>query len=325
MGSEAPPVVVFFHEGFSPYLAFSLQQARFSQPQSRIVLLGDATNRIRGLDYEHRISPAKSERRNEFLGCYRHFHPGNLEDERRCIERWLILADFLEAEPLAEFLFLDSDMLLFQDLREYPSFWRDWDAAGAPLFYSFCHFYRGDLPVRFADWIVNQYGNQETMERWSARFQRYQEGHREDAGIIQDMELARIFVREKSIRILDVSRPTPDGWGVDTGRWGGAFLQGRARVNRLRQKCPGGSVEALDNGKVIRLRAVHVQGFDKSHVGGLTGWSAAAGRAFVRPNYRKNLKYLARYLWNGRRCRSWLACPKGVSGQGQDSPRAQAE
>ena len=211
MASRVSPVIVFFHQGFSPYLAFALQQARFSQPSARILLLGDATNRIRGLDYEHRISPPGSERRNKFLDCYRHFHPGNLKDERRCIERWLILADFLEKEPLPEFLFLDSDMLLFQDLRDYPSAWRDWDAAGAPLFYSFCHFFRGDLPVRFANWIVNQYRNQGTMERWSTRFQRYQGGHREDAGIIQDMELARIFVREKSIRILDVSRTTPDG------------------------------------------------------------------------------------------------------------------
>ena len=129
-----------------------------------------------------------------FLATYRHFHPGHLEDERRCIERWLILAEFLEEVSLPEFLFLDSDMLLFQDLRDYLPTWRGWDAAGAPLFYSFCFFFRPRLVIEFADWILGQYRDPKVMRLWEIRFQRHREGIRQDAGIIQDMELCRLFV-----------------------------------------------------------------------------------------------------------------------------------
>jgi hypothetical protein len=307
MENNPSPIIIFFHQGFSPYLAFSLHQARLTQPNARIILLGDESNRIGGLDYEHRVIPPTSGRRTEFLATYRHFHPGHLEDERRCIERWLILAEFLKEVSLPEFLFLDSDMLLFQDLRDYLPTWRGWDAAGAPLFYSFCFFPRPRLVIEFADWILGQYRDPKVIRLWEIRFQRHRKGIRQDAGIIQDMELCRLFVEAASLRILDVTQVNQNGWLVDTGKWGGAFLQGRASQDRLAQRKPGRNVEAREWGAMLRFLALHVQGFDKSHISGFTGWSRPVWRAFFRPNYRKNLKYLLRYLWNGARCRFWLS------------------
>lgn len=308
MGNKASLNIVFFHQGFSPYLPFALHQARVSNPDARIILLGDEGNRMRGLDYEHRTVPPTSARRSEFAKIYRHFHPGNFEDERRCIERWLILADFLEKETLSEFFFLDSDMLLFQDLRQGLSVWRKWDAAGAPSFFSFCFFCRAGLVNRFADWILDQYRNARTMREWALRFQRYQKQKKYQTGVIHDMELAIQFVRKKRIRVLDVSKISRDGWLVDTGRWGGAYLQGRAETDVLVQIKPGGEVMAPANKKrPIRFRALHVQGYDKSHIAGLTGWSLPALAAFFRPQWSRNLRLLHKYLWNGARFRRYLS------------------
>jgi hypothetical protein len=308
MGNNAFLNIVFFHQGFSPYLPFALHQARVSNPDARIVLLGDEGNRMRGLDYEHRPVPPTSARRSEFAKIYRHFHPGNLEDERRCIERWLALADFLERETLSEFLFLDSDMLLFQDLRCCLPAWKTWDAAGAPLFYSFCFFFRPGLVNQFADWILDQYRNKKVMRIWEREFQRHRQGRSRATGIIQDMELARLFIRDKRIRVLDVSRISQDGWMVDTGRWGGAYLQGRAETDVLVQKKLGGEVMASAKKRhQTRFRALHVQGYDKSHIAGLTGWSLPALNGFFRPKWSRNLRLLLKYLWNGARFRRYLS------------------
>ena len=305
MGSDSP-AILFFHQGFTPYLAFSLQQAVRSQPGSRVILLGDRANRIGGLAYEHHVLPPPSGLVREFRERYRHFHPGNLEDERRCIERWFYLADFVRRQKLAEFLFLDSDMLLFENLGKFLPWWRKFDAAGAPLFYSFCFFARPGLVEEFSGWILGRYRCAETQAAWARRFDRYRRGEPEDAGIIHDMALSSLFVKEKKIQVLDVTRPAEGGL-VDSGQWGGAYRQGRAEIHRLQQKQAGGKVLAQVDDRWLPMPAVHLQGFYKSHISGLTGWSWPALRSFFRGPWGRNLKSILPHWWQGWRFRRYLA------------------
>lgn len=304
MGNDRP-AIIFFHQGFTPYLAFSLAQALRSQPGSRVILLGDESNRIRGLPYEHhRLAPDSASVR-EFRKRYLHFHPGNLEDERRCIERWFHLADFVERERLTEFLFLDSDVLLFEDLAEFLPFWRTFDAAGSPLFYSFCFFSRPGLVGEFSRWILERYQCDATMADWRRRFDRHQRGETADAGVIHDMALSGLFVKEKNLRLLDVTQPA-GGMLVDSGQWGGAYRQGRAGVHRLQQAQVGGPVLAWVDGDWMRMPAVHVQGFHKNHVSGFTGWSGPLRGAFFRRPWLKNLRTWPTHVWNGWHFRRYV-------------------
>lgn len=118
--TKEAPCIIYFHEGYSPYLAFSLWQATQSNPEARVILLGDESNRISGIHYEHHLLSDYSIRLGEFRKIYQHFHPGNLEDERRCIERWLFLAEFVRRQGLKNFIFLDSDTLLFENFLVPP-------------------------------------------------------------------------------------------------------------------------------------------------------------------------------------------------------------
>ena len=303
--TKAPPCIIYFHEGFSSYLPFTLRQARISNPDARIILLGDSQNRIQGIQYEHYLLSDYESRHQEFLDCYRHFHPGHLGDERRCIERWIYLSEFLKKQQIEEFLFLDSDMLLFSDIREILSRSRGYDAAGAPMFWAFCFFLKKNLVADFTDWIFQQYRNPEVIEKWEAAFRRHLAGEKEQAGIIQDMALAKMFIEEKGIRVLDLTQPA-NGKIVDSGRLGGAFQHGRKDVDILFQQEAGGAVETVLDGKTVPLAAVHVAGFYKNHMPGLTGWSWPIFRSFFRPNYRKNIKQLFWYGLNGFRYRCYL-------------------
>ena len=311
MASEEIPsrdervVLLFFHEGFSPYLPFVIWQARKSNPSARILLLGDRRNQMEGMDYEHHLDPGPSTRRKEFLSMYQHFHPGNLEDERRCIERWIRLADFLKTQDLREFLFLDSDMLFFEDVKLLLPQWRGYDAAGAPLFYSFCHFFRAGLVEEFAEWILDQYRNPKVMKQWASEFDAYISSGGKQGSIIQDMALADRFVQTKGVRMLDVTQPA-NGKMVDSGKWGGSYMQGRASTDRLCQRAVGETVRIWNSSGWLQLSAVHVQGNDKSHIPGLTGWAFPIVRSFWRPNFRRNLKFLIKYAWNGILFRRYL-------------------
>ena len=303
--TKAPPCIIYFHEGFSPYLPFTLRQARISNPDARIILLGDSENRIEGIPHEHHLLSDFKSRHQEFLECYRHFHPGHLGDERRCIERWIYLSEFLKKQQIEEFLFLDSDMLLFCDVGEILSKSRGYDAAGAPMFWAFCFFLKKNLVGNFTDWIFQQYRNPEVIEKWEAAFRRHLAGEKEQAGIIQDMALAKMFIEEKGIRVLDLTQPA-NGKIVDSGRLGGAFQQKKKYVDILFQKEVGSTVETVVGGEIVRLAAVHVAGFYKNHIPGLTGWSWPIVKSFFRPNYRRNIKQLFLYGLNGLRYRGYL-------------------
>ena len=303
--SKSAPCIIYFHEGYSPYLPFTLWRAAQSNTDARIILLGDSQNRIQGIQYEHHLLSDYEGRHQEFLKCYRHFHPGHLGDERRCIERWVYLSEFLKKQKIEEFLFMDSDMLLFCDVGEIISKSRGYDAAGAPMFWAFCYFLRKNLVLDFAEWIFQQYRNPSVVKKWEERFQRYLGGEKEQAGIIQDMALARMFIEEKEIRVLDLTKPT-NGKLVDSGRLGGAFQHKRKDVDILFQQKAGGGVETVVAGRTVPLAAVHVAGFYKNHMPGLTGWSWPIFRSFLRPNYRKNIKQLFWYGLNGFRFRRYL-------------------
>jgi hypothetical protein len=297
--------IIYFHEGFSPYLPFALRQARISNPDARIILLGDYQNRIQGIQYEHYLLSDYEGRHQEFLNCYRHFHPGDLGDERRCIERWVYLSEFLKKQQIEEFLFLDSDMLLFSDVGEILSKSRGYDAAGAPMFWAFCYFLKKNLVADFTDWIFQQYRNPEVIKKWDTAFRRHLAAEKERRAIIHDMALAKMFIEEKGIRVLNLTQPA-NGKLVDSGRLGGAFQHKRKDVDILFQRKAGGVVETVIAGRTVPLAAVHVAGFYKNHMPGLTGWSWAIFRSFFRPNYRKNIKQLFWYGLNGFRYRCYL-------------------
>ena len=303
--TKAPPCIIYFHEGFSPYLPFTLRQARISNPDARIILLGDSENRIEGIPYEHHLLSDFKSRHQEFLECYRHFHPGHHGDERRCIERWIYLSEFLKKQQIEEFLFLDSDMLLFSDIREILLTTQGYDAAGAPMFWAFCFFLKKNLVGNFTDWIFQQYRNPAVIEKWGLAFRRHLAGEKEQAGIIQDMALAKMFIEEKGIRVLDLTQPA-NGKIVDSGRLGGAFQHGRKDVDLLFQQEAGGPVETVIGGNTLALTAVHAAGFYKNHIPGLTGWSWPIVKSFFRPNYRRNIKQLFLYGLNGLRYRGYL-------------------
>ena len=303
--TKKAPCIIYFHEGFSPYLPFALRQAGISNPDARIILLGDYQNRIQGIQYEHHLLLDYNGRHQEFLECYRHFHPGHLGDERRCIERWVYLSEFLKKQKIEEFLFLDSDMLLFCDVGEILSKSREYAAAGAPMFWAFCYFLEKNLVADFTDWIFQQYRNPEVIKKWDTAFRRHLAGEKERGAIIQDMALAKMFIEERGIRVLDLTQPT-DGKIVDSGRLGGAFQQKRKDVDILFQQEAGGPVGTVLGGITLALTAVHVAGFYKNHMPGLTGWSWPVFRSFFRPNYRKNIKQLFWYGLNGFRYRCYL-------------------
>jgi len=105
--------VVFFQAGDAKHLPYTFWQARHWAGSSPLILLGDKTNRhYRGLEHVPIRDFASSVPR--LRDSYFHMSSNTAEFEFFCLARWLVIEEFTRRQGLREFLYLDSDVLLFE-------------------------------------------------------------------------------------------------------------------------------------------------------------------------------------------------------------------
>ncbi|MDR0833280.1 MAG: hypothetical protein LBN93_03730 [Candidatus Symbiothrix sp.] len=106
--------VIFVHKTNSFFLKHVLEQARIFNPDSTIYLLGDETNdKFRKIGIEHYNIADFSEQAKEFSKLYKHQSSNTYDAELFCFQRWFILRDFVTKKGISNFLYLDSDVLLY--------------------------------------------------------------------------------------------------------------------------------------------------------------------------------------------------------------------
>jgi hypothetical protein len=297
-----PPPIIFFHQGFEPYLAFTLWQARRTNPQSYICLLGDDTNDLSSIGARHARFRDHPGRAAEFIAAYHHLSGHEMECERLCFERWFYLDAFLEHEGINEFYFLDSDFFLLRDLEELRPTWSAVEMAGAPA-YAFAWYKSRHIITRFCDFMLERFRDEAQVARWRNTY---------DAGLdfsppegilnVSDMLLWMMFIQQDRVSHLDLRVP----------RDGSVFDNWFDQSNGFRMR--GGSKELTDrDGKFfglyektnerVRFAGLHLGGKLAKRLGPFfTGWPAPLVRACCRPNYRRNLRRL--FLIAVRYCRS---------------------
>ena len=58
--------IILFHSGFDPYLAFTIWQAKRTNPSAPVWLIGDETNGLISLGARHFLKAQHASRRDEF-------------------------------------------------------------------------------------------------------------------------------------------------------------------------------------------------------------------------------------------------------------------
>jgi len=106
--------VIFFQAGDGRHLPFTFCQARHWGGGSPLILLGDASNRhYRGLEHVPIRDFAREAIR--FRECYVHLSSNSWEFEFFSLARWLVIEEFARGQGIGEFLYLDSDVLLYEN------------------------------------------------------------------------------------------------------------------------------------------------------------------------------------------------------------------
>jgi len=295
-----PPLVIH-HTGFLPYLPFCLTQNVRANPGREVILLGNEQNRISGIPYRHENVSAFGGKNEVFHRSYRHITRSVLADERRCLERWFILSEFLGKSGVGSFYFLDSDYLLFADLALFESRWLSCQAAGTPLFWGFAYFRSPELIHGFCDWLLELYRDERRFSEMRGRYEKEGSG-------LQEMGFIREYCREAQVDIRSLSWcDTSDAETWDEGFFGSSYHSHPDDFRMIRQSEACGPVWFTRGKERRRLLGMHFIGHSKSQIPGFTGWTGPVVRSFFRPNYRRNLKWLFQYAWVGRHCRRRLA------------------
>jgi len=115
-----PPPIILIHRGDSFYLAHTIAQARSSNPESRLILLGDSSNSFYlGVEH-HRYEDYFAEAR-EFadLFTYDYFPTYQYPWILFCHQKYFALRDFVRAQKIDKFLLIDSDVMLYEPIEPY--------------------------------------------------------------------------------------------------------------------------------------------------------------------------------------------------------------
>ncbi|MDB6109128.1 MAG: hypothetical protein JWR69_878 [Pedosphaera sp.] len=296
--------IIFFHKGFDPYIAITLWQARRTNPDTPIYLLGDATNDLSSLGIIHVNYQEHMGRRDEFVSVYQHFSPHELECERLCIERWFFLEAFLRERGIERCVYLDSDLLLLMNLGSLAPAWDGFDVAGAPLFFGICYFSKPQIIKEFCDYILAVYRDAGQIEKWRVWFEDIQkQGWEEGVAGVSDMTLSRMFIERSQLKCFDLRRSF-DNTVFDIsfcGITGPGDLSGKLAWNKT-----GHYYEGTSGGVKSRLACLHCWGTSKRYSSAFTGWDFPLVRSFFKPNYRRNFKKLLQHAYYGWRFRRAL-------------------
>lgn len=202
-----PLPIITIHLGASEYVDICLRKARMTNPDSRVILLGNAENAdlpaVREGLAEHFDLTRDLYREDipELERIYRHFSSLSPIFELFCVKRWFFLRNFLRAEKITRCLHLDSDVLLFcnvtREARLFPPCDMTvgkWDDNGYLLHTAFI--FRPEVLDHFTRHILEIYRD-ETALRQLAERNRKKNGH----VWISDMNLFFDFARKNEISL----------------------------------------------------------------------------------------------------------------------------
>lgn len=117
----SPVPIVFVHEGYSFYLEFSLRQARHTNPDSPLHLIGDARNNRFPFVQHLPVSSLIEQDYRHFGEVYTHASPNQLRYELFCFRRWFLLRELMHRQQYLLAFMADSDVMIYDQLAHSAS------------------------------------------------------------------------------------------------------------------------------------------------------------------------------------------------------------
>lgn len=155
---QAYPIIIV-HRGNQQYIKECIKQAHFSNPKSRIILIGSdvVIDDIPFVEY-YKIEDY-FDYAQEFEKCYRHYSVNPWEFELFCFQRWFIIKEFIEKNNIHKFLHIDSDVLLYSDFTKEEEYVKNLEKYDYTISFCCAHtsfFNKQEVIARYCN-LVSEY------------------------------------------------------------------------------------------------------------------------------------------------------------------------
>ncbi|GAA4753191.1 hypothetical protein [Flavisolibacter ginsenosidimutans] len=300
--------IIYIHKGYCPYLRLSLLQAKKTNPDTRLILLGDGPNKrlaqevgVAFYPFENYFSAATN-----FETIYRHNSANGYHYELFCFQRWFVLNEFLAKEKITgHFFYNDSDTFLFCDaaavVKEFTQHY-DLSICGtiAPCF---VFFKSADALRELCSFITYQYADPEAYDFLVENFKKRQNQPIGDLHAmfetVSDMTMFGLFYKKNANRIINLSDYAVVKKGVfEENHYFGFQQEYRSRFPFGRQiKWRDGKPHYLTPAnELVPVLGFHFQGHAKREMIKIFRGSR---KAVPKSEYWKHQKNLYRFLLSG--------------------------
>jgi len=255
--------IIFIHYFNHAYLPLSLWQARKSNPESEIILIGDGWNAHFDFLAEHVAAADYRKSASEFAQNFINFSSNPSDFERICLERWFILDEFMKSRGLEQCLYLDSDILQFGNIGEDASRFSSFGmtVAGISGHSNFIN-KREDLSD-FCRFIMDSYSKENAHQLLEEKYRAFQESH--SAGGISDMTFFTEYRALHPDRILDIGEPI-EGTAYDIAM---SYIEYTRNENGIKkvELLPDSRLQVFMRGiGYVEMRNLHFQGEAKKYM-----------------------------------------------------------
>jgi hypothetical protein len=255
-------LLIFVHKSESWYLYYTIKQARYFHPNARIVLITDCPQKnLRGYAEIHDIYQYWEGART-MEDIYDHNSPFTREYEITNFQRWFVVRDFLRRNPSDRAIYVDSDVLVCDELFE--DFGR---LNGADLgIVGFQGPFTMLIPsqeviARFCDFITYLYTDENERRSLTEQYNEWRK-ITEDISVT-DMHALHTFISAKGLTSLDLAKPY-NGYAYDNIVLNSDGFEVRDGFKDIQWFKGKPYVKELGTGRQVRLKTIHCQGNGKS-------------------------------------------------------------
>lgn len=264
--------IITIHCGYAPYLVKVLLQAKATNPQAEIVLLGDSL--LKSLSFvRHEKITNYFQSAERFAQHYsdKHMSFNSYGYELLCFQRWFILKEFMQKNNLECCFHIDSDVLIYtnlaQEIEKFLPYEMTLSLKGSAhnTFIS----YRG--LEKFCQHLLDFYSDLELFEILRSIRQQQLQRMREQnlpenkVGGICDMTLFKQYYDRNSERIgstSEIINSSVYDSNINASR-GFEMKDGIKNITWIDRKPYG---KHLETGQFIRFNSLHFQGSAKQHI-----------------------------------------------------------
>ncbi|RXF69092.1 hypothetical protein [Arcticibacter tournemirensis] len=254
--------LIFVHKGNTPYLSYALMHAYFFNKEADIFLLGDKSNC--NVPYAtHNFIDQYSASAKKFEKVYEHLSSNHYEYELLCLQRWFIINEFIKEKQIEHFLCLDSDVLLYCNVKDVFSDFLSCD-------FTICGGYTPNVTLfsnksleKFCGYLMDLYTNPVYLTRLRKCYRDFVDS--QTPGGICDMTAFYHYQTDVSVNIKELSDIQNDYYfDANINESDGFETENGLKKIYWLNNIPYGKTEK--EGTLIRFCALHFQGTSKRQI-----------------------------------------------------------